>query len=125
MIKRIPAKSAIWIVDSQHWPRAYLRAELIERGFDVVGFVELGEALAALYDPGYLTPRLIILELKGQSIAKSDLETLSHFGIPAVALGGAAELSDERVKSFKWAALMQRPFTIGRVADVVEEWVSR
>lgn len=125
VIKRIPAKPAIWIVDSQQWPRAYLRAELIERGFEVTGFVELGEALVAFNDPEYVTPRLIVLELQGQSITKSDLETLSHFGIPAVALGGAAELSDERIKSFKWAALMQRPFTIGRVADVVEEWLSR
>ncbi len=115
----------IWIVDSQQWPRAYLRAELIERGFEVTGFAELGEALAAFNDPEYVTPRLIVLELQRQSITKTDLEVLALFGIPAVALGGAAELSDERVKSFKWAALMQRPFTIGKVADVVEEWVSR
>ncbi len=125
MIKRITSKPIIWIIDRQQWPRAYLRAELIERGFDAIGFVELGEALAALYDPEYVTPRLIVLELQGQSITKADLETLAHFGIPAVALGGAAELSDERVKGFNWAALMQRPFMIGKVADVVEESVSR
>ncbi len=125
MIKRIPAKPVIWIIDSQQWPRAYLRAELIERGFEVIGFVELGEALAALYDREYVTPRLIVLELQGQSISETDLETLARCGIPAVALGGAAELSDERVRSFKWAAVMQRPFTIGKVANVVEEWLSR
>ncbi len=124
-LRELEAKPVIWIIDSQQWPRAYLRAELIERGFDVVGFVELGEALAAFNDPEYVTPRLIVLELQRQSITKTDLEVLALFGIPAVALGGAAELSEERVKSFKWAALMQRPFTIGKVADVVEEWVSR
>src|SRR5689334_9573424 len=36
----------VWIVDAEHWPRAYLRAELIERGYDAVGFVGVREALA-------------------------------------------------------------------------------
>ena len=125
VIRQIPAKPAIWIIDSQQWPRAYLRAELIKRGFEVIGFVELGEAMAAPCDSEYVKPRLIVLELQGQSIAETDLKVLARFGIPAVALGGATELSDEMIKSFKWAALMQRPFSIGEVADVVEEWVSR
>ena len=29
----------IWIIDAEQWPRALLRAELIERGYDAVGYV--------------------------------------------------------------------------------------
>jgi len=123
--KRIAAQPVIWIIDSQQWPRAYLRAELIERGFDAIGFVELTETVAALNDPEYVTPRLVILELQGQSITKGDLDTLTRIGIPTVALGGAAELNQPLVKEFKWEAVIRRPFTIGEIADVVEKRLGR
>ena len=125
MNKRIAAQPVIWIIDSQQWPRAYLRAELIERGFDAIGFVELTETVAALNDPEYVTPRLVILELQGQSITKGDLDTLTRIGIPTVALGGAAELNQPLVKEFKWEAVIRRPFTIGEIADVVEKRLGR
>ena len=31
--------SVVWIIDVDQWPRAMLRAELIERGYDAVGYV--------------------------------------------------------------------------------------
>jgi hypothetical protein len=38
------AEPPVWIVASDHW-RAYLCAELIERGYDAVGFVTLQDVL--------------------------------------------------------------------------------
>lgn len=114
-------KPVVWIIDSQQWPRAYLRAELIARGFDAVGFLDLSQALTGLTDPNYRRPQIIVLELHGLSLRQEDLGTLARVGIPTIALGGAVELNEEVVREFKWAAVIQRPFTIGRVADVVEE----
>jgi hypothetical protein len=111
---------AIWIVDKQQWPRVYLRAELIERGFDAIGFVELSNAIGALNDPDYLKPQLIILELHDLSFTQDQWDTLALTGIPMIALGGAVELNQEWVRSFQWMAMIQRPFTIGKVADLAE-----
>jgi hypothetical protein len=30
-------KPGVWVVDADHWPRAELRALLIERGYDAMG----------------------------------------------------------------------------------------
>ena len=64
----------VWIVDSEHWPRACLRAELIERGYDAVGFLELEKALAAIRAPDLRKPRAIVLELRDQVLSPPTLE---------------------------------------------------
>jgi hypothetical protein len=97
-----------------------LRAELIERGFDTIGFIELSQAIAAINDPDYLKPQLIILELHDFSFIQNEWDTLACSGIPMIALGGAVELNQEWVRSFQWMAVIQRPFTIGKVANVAE-----
>ena len=38
----------LWVIDSEQWPRAMLRAELIERGYDPYGFITIGDALDSL-----------------------------------------------------------------------------
>ena len=110
-----------WIVDDQQWPRACLRAELIERGYNAVGFVRLAHALAALRHSHVARPRIIVLGLRGMAFERGDLDTLARSGIPVVPLGGAAELKDTAVSGVEWARVMQRPFTIGAVADAVEQ----
>jgi hypothetical protein len=124
-LDKTATKPVIWIIDRQQWPRAYLRAELIERGFDAIGFIELSEVIATLNDPNYLKPRLIVLELCDLSFTRDKLDTLARTGIPIIALGGSVELNEEWVRNFKWAAVIQRPFTIGKVADVAEELLGR
>ena len=103
-------KPVIWIIDSQQWQRAYLRAELIERGFEAVGFIELAYALAALHHPYSAKPCIIVLELRGLSHKHDELDALAQIAIPIIALGGAVELNAEWVKQFEWAAILQRPF---------------
>jgi AmiR/NasT family two-component response regulator len=110
----------IWIIDREQWPRAYLRAELIERGFDAIGFIEVSQAIAAINDPDYLKPQLIILELHDFSFTQDEWDTLARTSIPMIALGGAVELNQEWVRNFQWMAVIQRPFSIGKVADVAE-----
>lgn len=115
------AQSIVWIIDSQQWPRAYLRAELIERGFDAIGFIRLSQALSVLDDPHDLKPHLIVLELRDQPFTQKELNRLANSGIQTIVLGGMAELNEKSVREFKCAARLQRPFTIAQVADLVEE----
>lgn len=118
-------KPVIWIIDSQQWPRANLRAELIERDFEAVGFSEFAHALAALYDSHSVKPRIIVLELVGLPVKKDELDVLTRTGIPVILLGGATELNGPLIRESKWAAVLQRPFTIGKVADLAEELIGR
>jgi DNA-binding NtrC family response regulator len=110
----------VWIVDSEHWPRACLRAELIERGYDAVGFVEIDSALAAIQAPKLQKPRAIVLELRDQVLTRSALKSLADSKIPVVALAGALEMNNPLVRDFTWAAVLSRPFALGNVADAVE-----
>jgi hypothetical protein len=118
---RITTKPVVWIIDSQQWPRAYLRAELIERGFDAVGFTELAQALVGLYDPHPVKPQIIVLELFGLSPGRDELDALTRTGISIIILGGATALNEPLIRKFKWASVIRRPFTVGKVADAIEE----
>ena len=112
--------ASVWIVDSQQWPRACLRAELIERGYDAIGYVEIDQALAAMTSPGRPRPRVLVVELKDQVLAPSILESLADSNVPAIAVAGTLELNHPLVRDFNWAALLRRPVTLGSVADAVE-----
>jgi hypothetical protein len=111
----------VWIIDCEQWPRAYLRAELIERGYEAVGFVDLTHALTAMRRSYTTRPSLIVLELRGAAPQHDDLDALAHSGIPTIVLGGTMELSEDVVQSHAWTVVLCRPFTIGAVADMVEE----
>jgi DNA-binding response OmpR family regulator len=111
----------VWIIDAEQWPRACLRAELIERGYDAVGFVELDAALAALRRPAAVRPALAVLELRGQAIDEARLDALST--LPILLLGGAAELADPVLHGRQFARVLPRPVSLGAVADTVEELV--
>jgi hypothetical protein len=73
----------------------------------------------------YFSGHKIVAELRGLSYRHNELDAITRVGIPTIALGGAVELDAEWVKQFEWAAVLQRPFTIGNVADVVEELVGQ
>jgi FixJ family two-component response regulator len=119
--EEVKAKSVVWIIDPQQWPRAYLRALLLEQGFDVIGFIELGEVLTALKNPHSLKPRVIVLELQGLSPSEDQRHTLSQITIPIVGIAGAVERNQEWIGKIKWAALIERPATIGQVADTIKK----
>ena len=83
----------IWVVDADHWPRAYLRAELIERGYDATGFETLRNAAARLVLAPTLRPAALVVDLRGQHVDERLRAFLHEQAIPVVAIRAAAFLS--------------------------------
>jgi hypothetical protein len=115
---------ALWVIDSEQWPRACLRAELIERGYDPYGFITIRDALDCLSKGGSSKPELIILELRGQDLTRELLDALRELRVPVVGLGGNAELNQPLIKGQKWEIVLKRPVTLGQIADVVTAAIS-
>ena len=113
----------LWVVDREQWPRACLRAELIERGYDPYGFILLDDALDYLSTGRSPKPEALILELRGQKLANHSLQILEDLAIPTIVLGGSADLNDPLVQNRKWKVVLRRPFSLGEVAEVVERLV--
>jgi hypothetical protein len=107
-----PDSKVIWVIDGQQWPRALLRAELIERGFDAVGFETIRDGIDQL---PWRRPDAIIVELRGQPEAQ--VRSLLKIGVPVLVTGGMPEVS--AVASPPFAAVLPRPVTIGEIADRV------
>ncbi|MDP3045929.1 MAG: hypothetical protein Q8O07_00420, partial [Chloroflexota bacterium] len=57
---------SVWIIDDEQWPRATLRAELLARGYEAVGFRRVMHALARLEDADVPRPAIVVLELRDQ-----------------------------------------------------------
>ena len=115
----------IWIIDSQQWTRALMRAELINRGFETIGFETINQALAAYHHPDFQKPHLIILELFGSSFRPGDFIKLASLKAKRILLGGIVQLNNKQVKRFRWHAIFRRPFTVGSVADMVGELLKK
>ena len=111
----------VWIIDAEQWPRALLRAQLIEHGYDAIGFVRLRHALLALKlgPPAYPAPRAIVIDVVGQGASADDLGRLAAAGVPLIAIAGAVERADPAVAAAPWAALLPRPVTLGAIEDAV------
>lgn len=112
-------KTMIWIVDRQQWPRALLRAELLERGYDAIGFEGVNEALHAYRHRLYARPQVIILELKELEEGE-DVSALVEEGLPTILLSGIAEERMAAFQAMRGCVLLKRPFTIDRVVAEVE-----
>ena len=118
-----PSEPVVWIVDSQEWLRACLRAELIDEGFDPVGYQDVRDALLAIRQPAGAKPDVMVVELCGQTVSRPILAMLAKAGVPTILLGGAAELSDRALSEFAWAAVLRRPFTVAALADALRRLV--
>jgi len=112
-------KPMIWIVDQQQWPRALLRAELLERGYEAIGFEGVNEALDAFRHRLYGRPRVIILELKELEEGE-DVCALVELGIPTILLAGAREFERASCRERGRTALLKRPLSIDRVVKEVD-----
>jgi DNA-binding NtrC family response regulator len=112
-------EAVVWIIDRQQWPRALLRAELLERGYDAVGFEGVDEALNAFHFRLYARPQVMVLELRDLAEGEEKARALTGLGIPTILLAGAAEEHRAIPGERWWAALLRRPFTIGRVVEEV------
>src|SRR5262245_33347633 len=92
----------VWIIDAEQWPRSYIRAELIERGIEAVGHIDLSQAVAALRRRTTARPRVIVLEARDQAIDRALVEAIMKTRIPVVLLVGALEANEPILKDHKW-----------------------
>lgn len=111
---------AVWIVSAHQWPRAYLRAELLERGLDAVGYADLQSALAAWSTSPEHAPRVIVLDLRALVSSPEQVDVLMGIGAPLLALECATEPASASLAALRPDAALRRPFTIGAAADRVE-----
>jgi FixJ family two-component response regulator len=127
IVIRHPRKKepVLWVVDSEQWPRACLRAELIERGFDPYGFITISDALDSLSRTESSKPDVIILELREQNLTMELVQAIRNLRIPTILLGGNAELNEPLIQQEKWEIVLKRPVSLGKIADVVQEIVSK
>jgi hypothetical protein len=111
----------VWVIDLEHWPRACLRAELIERGYDAVGFETIPDALVAL-SGGSGEPELVVVDLAGQTQLRA-LAAFERRGCPIVAVAGAVEAEAAHAS---WSTeVLLRPVTLGEIADEVDRLLHR
>jgi hypothetical protein len=89
-----------------------LRAELIERGFDAVGYLTVRDAIDSF---PVRPPNAIVVDLRGQPIPL--VERLLKIGVPIVIVAGTPEIND--LPQREWAAVLRRPVSLGAVADRV------
>jgi len=113
-------KATVWIVDAEQWPRACLRAELIERGYDAIGFWDLRLAAKELRREDLARPAVIVLDPKAMLITVDERLALERAAIPLVLIGGAIESAEPFLRGLPRSKVVRRPVTVGEVADAVE-----
>jgi len=109
----------VWVVAAERGPRAALRAELIERGYDATGFETLRDAVLTGRLPGAPRPAVVTIDLHDQVADDALLDALFALGPLIIAVAGAAEANDHRLQSRPWASWLRRPITLGAIADAV------
>jgi len=110
----------ILLVMPEHWPRALLRAELIERGYDVVGAPDLPAALLVRpVEPGRGPVRLIAIDQDVMVEPQSRLleRLLSRHRNPRRLLLARAQLE---TPAGSWDQIVRRPALIGEIAGAIE-----
>jgi hypothetical protein len=109
----------VWIIQRDHWPRASLRAELIERGLDAVGFETVRDAIAALSVPGQARPLVAVVDLASQEAEIPQLAALTRAGCRMVGIGSAVE-TIATAGDISWSVMLRRPVSLGTIADAVQ-----
>jgi hypothetical protein len=105
----------------EHWPRALLRAELIERGYDVVGTPDLATALLVRpveKDRGPVGVIVIDQDVMVEPQNRLfDLLAFRHRN-PRLVLLARAQLE---TPPGAWDRIVRRPALIGEIASAVEQ----
>jgi hypothetical protein len=109
----------VWVIGAERGPRAALRAELIERGYDAIGFETLRDAVLAGRLPAAQRPAVVTIDLHDQRADAALLDALFALGAPIVAVAGGAETNDPRLRPRRWACWLRRPITLGAIADAI------
>jgi DNA-binding NtrC family response regulator len=115
--RSMDTRDAVWLIDADHWPRALLRAELIERGYDAIGFETVAQAIARLALDRRHRPRLVVIDLAGQQLTETAFKLLSRGAVPVIGLGRAVTAPSGKLG---WTDWLQRPVSLGEIADAVD-----
>jgi hypothetical protein len=113
----------VWIVDAEHWPRAFLRAELIERGYDATGFATLEDAVRQLRLTRDRRPALLVLDRREQIMDERTSELLRLADIPVLAVADLGHPDGEPVAPL--VEVLHRPLTIGDIATAVDRLLAK
>ncbi len=110
----------VLIVMAAQWPRALIRAELREAGYDAVGARDLLEALGAPDEPGPF--RLVLLDQAALSAGDPALlrDLLDRFiarhpGAPILLLSGTAHEAPDG----PWLRVLRRPMSISDIVAAI------
>ena len=123
MAAAVADEPVVWVVSGQQWPRAYLRAELIERGYDAIGFMTLRDAIVRLMLERSRRPAVLVLDLHGQLLDERLLAVLIRQRIPVIGVVDRTSATTEALR--RLTRVLQRPLTIGSIADAVGGVVGR
>lgn len=107
----------IWVIDTEQWPRAFLRAELIERGYDAVGYLTVDDASQSITTR---FPDAAVIDVRGA--ARREVELLFKAGVPVVAIVSHPE--PEWLSEFPWVRILRRPVSIGDIVKIIDEVIS-
>lgn len=110
----------VWVVSNEPWPRACLRAELIERGYDAIGFEAISTAHAALNLPAALRPSVSVVDLAGQPDDYRRFRAFVQDAGRVIALASATHAQSPEMQALPWTAVLLRPVSLGAVADAVD-----
>jgi DNA-binding NtrC family response regulator len=113
----------VWVIDSDQWPRALLRAELIERGYDAIGFTSVAEAITRLAIARNRRPRLVLVALSGQALTRTGVALLSAGGVPVIGIAGTVQVASAP-DGLGLTALISRPVSLGEIAETVERQIA-
>jgi len=114
----------VLVISGDQWPRAGIRAELREAGYDAIGALDVAAAFACpARDPSRGPVRLIVVEQDALSDdeARESLGRLTarFGGLPVVLLAHATRAQP----AGHWAAILRRPFSVGDVVAAVRRLV--
>ena len=109
----------VLIVSPEQWPRALLRAELLEAGYDAIGSPTLSAALRYPSAAAGRGPvRLIIVD---QVVVEREASEVLERLVSQHAASGRFLLarSSGAVPAGDWDAVLRRPLSVGQIVEAV------
>ena len=110
----------VLVISNEQWPRALLRAELEQAGYDAVGAETVSEAMhQSIADP----ERPVQLVVVDSGIASAEAEAMAQLrrrypGVPFVVIQRAGPAPPG-----PWTASLHRPVTIGDIVAAVRKLI--
>lgn len=109
------------LIAGKEWTaRALLRAQLLEEGFDVEAYDNVGDAVQRLWGCRSL-PSLLIVDVFETEKPKEDIATLSHWAklLPIWILAGHGTTRAKHLESRGFERVIFRPIDVGKLVQKI------